>query len=125
MKDYKFKMSDILDTNMSLISPCFPLAEHHLNILIKNNTDLKSWADKSLAISFGAIIRVIAQYGVFFSENFDSNVQKDQWPDIYLDIWIIMISLVLGAILYIFHCCIPTNKKKLIKQCREFYNKKA
>lgn len=126
MKAITLKESEVLDSNLSMIVPLYPLSKEKFEILRKNSWDYQSIGGRFLAIflAFAVKVFVTCLYCIYLA--ICSNDHKLVIEGISgIDYWTISITLFLWLL---FSFVVPyfrkTERDKVIAECIEFYKKK-
>lgn len=126
MDPITLKESEVLDSNLSLLVPLYPLSKDKFEILKKNSWDFQSIGGRFLAIFLAFLIKLLAVigYSIYIaatSTNHTLNIE-DISP---IDVWTLGISFSLWIVFsFIIPCLITSERDKVIKECYQFYQKK-
>lgn len=120
------KESEVLDSNLSMLVPAYPLSKEKLDILRKNSWDFQSIGGHILAIFLAFVIRIVAIIGhsIYVATTSDDHTLKIEGIS-SVDCWIVGISLLLWIICsFVLPKCVTSERDKLIEECRQFYERK-
>lgn len=120
------KESEVLDLNLSMLVPAYPLSKEKIEILRKSGWDFQSFGGHILAIFLALVIRIVAIIG---HSIYLATTSKDHALIINdissIDCWIVAISFLLWIICsFILPKCITSERNKVIEECRQFYERK-
>lgn len=120
------KESEVLDSNLSMIVPLYPLSKEKFEILRKNSWDYQAIGGHILAIFLAFVIRIVAIIGnsiYLATTSEDHTLSIDGISSI--DCWIVAISLFLWVVCsFILPRCFTSERDNLIEECRQFYERK-
>lgn len=126
MKAITLKESEVLDSNLSMLVPLYPLSKEKFEILKKNSWDYQSLGGRFLAIFLAFAIKFVAVVGhaIFFAITSEDHILKIENLS-SIDCWTLIISFMLWISCSFIMPLFTTSKRdKIIKECYNFYESK-
>lgn len=126
MEPITLKESEVLDSNLSMLVPLYPLSKEKFEILKKNSWDYQSLGGRFLAIFLAFAIKVVAVVGhaIYLAINSEDHMLKIENLS-SIDWWTLGISFVLWIGCYFIMPRISTSERdEVIKECYSFYKSK-
>ena len=120
------KESEVLDSNLSMLVPLYPLSKEKFEILRKNSWNFQSIGGHILAILLAFVIKIVAIIGHAI---YISITSKDHFLKIdgisSVDCWIVVVSFVLWIICsFLLPRYTSSERNKIIEECCQFYERK-
>ena len=126
MKPITLKESEVLDSNLSMIVPLYPLSKEKFEILKKNSWDYQSWGGRFLAIFLAFAIKFAAVVGhaIYLATTSEDHILKIENLS-SIDWWTLGISFMLWIVCsYVVPLFTISKRDKVIKECYNFYESK-
>lgn len=126
MEPITLKESEVLDSNLSMLVPLYPLSKEKFEILKKNSWDYQSLGGRFLAIFLAFAIKVVAVVGhaIYLAINSEDHILKIENLS-SIDWWTLGISFALWIGCYFIMPRISTSERdEVIKECYNFYKSK-
>lgn len=126
MEAITLKESEVLDSNLSMLVPLYPLSKEKFEILKKNSWDYQSLGGRFLAIFLAFAIKVVAVVGhaLYLAITTEGHILKIENIS-FIDRWTLGISFVLWVgCSFIIPLFTTSKRDRVIKECYSFYESK-
>ena len=126
MEPITIKESEVLDSNLSMIVPLYPLSKEKFDILRKNSWDYQAIGHDFLAIFLAFVVKILAiiLYSIYVATTSDDHTLIIDGVS-SIDFWIAGITLLLWMMCsFILPRCHKSERGKLIEECCQFYERK-
>ena len=126
MEAITLKESEVLDSNLSMLVPLYPLSKEKFEILKKNSWDYLSLGGRFLAIFLAFAIKVVAVVGhsIYLAIITENHILKIENLS-SIDLWTLGISFALWIGCSFVMPIFSTSKRdEVIKECYKFYESK-
>lgn len=126
MEAITLKESEVLDSNLSMLVPLYPLSKEKFEILKKNSWDYQSLGGRCLAVFLAFLFKFVAVFchATYLAINSEEHILKIENLS-SIDWWTLIISFMLWIFFSFIMPFFTTSKRdEVIKECYKFYESK-